>query len=238
MAKQPGMVSTHAVTIRPAMPQRTAESRRVAPTPRIAPEMACVVEIGMPSRVAISITVPADVSAANPCTGVSFVMRTPMVLMIRQPPVAVPMPMETAQMTFTQSGMKKSLPVGTTPYAASASAITPIVFCPSLPPWLNAMYALERTCARPKNRCTPPHDEFRRIQYTLSITRYPKRKARAGEYTMPKLVLPRPSRSTTPSPWTATDAPMIEKMSAWLDELGRPNHHVTRSQTIAEMRAA
>src|SRR5437773_1000491 len=75
------------------------------PTPRIAPEMACVVEIGMPKRVAISITVPAVVSAAKPCTGVSLVMRTPIVLMIRQPPVAVPMPIATAQMTFTQSGM-------------------------------------------------------------------------------------------------------------------------------------
>ena len=82
MTKQPGIVSTHAVTMRPAMPQRTAERRRVAPTPRIAPEIACVVEIGMPRRVAISMTVPAVVSAAKPCTGVSFVMRTPIVLTV------------------------------------------------------------------------------------------------------------------------------------------------------------
>ena len=46
-------MSTQAVTIRLAMPQRTAERRRVDPTPRIAPEMACVVDIGMPNRVAI-----------------------------------------------------------------------------------------------------------------------------------------------------------------------------------------
>jgi hypothetical protein len=59
-------VSTQAETIRPAMPQRTAESRRVEPTPRIAPEIACVVEIGIPKRVAISMTVPAVVSAAKP----------------------------------------------------------------------------------------------------------------------------------------------------------------------------
>ena len=30
----------------------------------------------------------------------------------------------------------------------------PIVFWPSFPPWLNAMYALERICARPKKRFT------------------------------------------------------------------------------------
>ena len=40
----------------------------------------------------------------------------------------------------------------------------PIVFCPSFPPWLKAMYALERICALPKKRCTQPNDVFRRIQ--------------------------------------------------------------------------
>jgi hypothetical protein len=53
MTKQPGIVNTHALTIRPAMPHRTAERRRVEPTPRIAPEIAWVVEMGMPKRVAI-----------------------------------------------------------------------------------------------------------------------------------------------------------------------------------------
>ena len=36
MAMQTGRVSTQAMTILPAMPQRTAESRFVAPTPRMA----------------------------------------------------------------------------------------------------------------------------------------------------------------------------------------------------------
>jgi hypothetical protein len=38
-----GMVSTHAHTIWPATPQRTADRRRTAPTPTIAPVIACVV---------------------------------------------------------------------------------------------------------------------------------------------------------------------------------------------------
>src|SRR5581483_8411353 len=41
-----GIVSTHAVTMFPATPQRTAERRFVAPTPMTAPETTCVVESG------------------------------------------------------------------------------------------------------------------------------------------------------------------------------------------------
>ncbi len=43
-----GIVSTHAHTILPTMPQRTAESRLVAPTPRMEVEITCVVETGIP----------------------------------------------------------------------------------------------------------------------------------------------------------------------------------------------
>ena len=49
MTAEAGIVSTHAQTIRPAMPQRTADSRRVEPTPTIAPVMVCVVLTGTPS---------------------------------------------------------------------------------------------------------------------------------------------------------------------------------------------
>ena len=41
-----GKVSTQAVTIEPATPQRTAEKRLVAPAPMIAEVMVWVVEIG------------------------------------------------------------------------------------------------------------------------------------------------------------------------------------------------
>src|SRR2546425_2814909 len=40
------IVSSHAHTIRPATPQRTADSRCEAPTPAIAPVMVCVVLTG------------------------------------------------------------------------------------------------------------------------------------------------------------------------------------------------
>ena len=44
--KAAGIVKTHAQTIWPATPQRTADSRRVAPTPTMAPVIACVVLTG------------------------------------------------------------------------------------------------------------------------------------------------------------------------------------------------
>jgi hypothetical protein len=42
----------HAQTIRPAIPQRTADSRLVEPAPTMAPVMVWVVETGMPRKVA------------------------------------------------------------------------------------------------------------------------------------------------------------------------------------------
>ena len=84
------MVRTHAQTMRPASPQRTAERRCVAPTPTIAPVMVCVVLTGMPKRVAKRMLSAPPVSAQNPPTGRSFVMRDPMVCTMRQPPNSVP----------------------------------------------------------------------------------------------------------------------------------------------------
>ena len=61
-----GMVMTHAQTMRPANPQRTADKRLVAPTPTMAPVMVCVVLTGIPANaVPINIAAPA-LSAQNP----------------------------------------------------------------------------------------------------------------------------------------------------------------------------
>src|SRR5205809_888610 len=84
------MVATHAHTIRPATPQRTADSRLVAPTPTIAPVIVWVVDTGMPRKVARYSEEAAAVSAENPPIGLSAVIRCPSVLTIRQPPDSVP----------------------------------------------------------------------------------------------------------------------------------------------------
>src|SRR6185503_17322579 len=85
-----GIVTIHAHTILPANPQRTADKRCVAPTPTIAPVIVCVVLTGMPKCVAIVIASAPPVSAQNPPTGRSFVIRVPIVFTMRHPPNKVP----------------------------------------------------------------------------------------------------------------------------------------------------
>src|SRR5712691_4147503 len=79
MANAAGIVSTHAQTICPATPHRTAESRLVDPTPTIEPVIACVVLTPTPRYVAVKTAMAAPVSAANPLTGCSLVIFDPIV---------------------------------------------------------------------------------------------------------------------------------------------------------------
>src|SRR5438105_8069686 len=55
---------------------------------------------------------------------------------------------------------------------------------------------------------------------------------------MPKTVFCRPTPTMTSVPWTETAAPMMPKMSAWLDEVGSAATNVMRSHTIAATSAA
>ena len=90
-----GMVSSHAHTMRRAIPQRMVDSLVVAPTPMMEPVMVCVVDTGMPLCVAMKSVAAPAVSAQNPPTGLSLVIFIPIVLTIRQPPSAVPMAIAT-----------------------------------------------------------------------------------------------------------------------------------------------
>src|SRR6266542_3657073 len=63
------MVRIQAQTIRPATPHLTAEMRRVAPTPMIAPVMVCVVDTGMPRRVARKSVIAPEVAAGDEQAG-------------------------------------------------------------------------------------------------------------------------------------------------------------------------
>src|SRR3954464_10887779 len=93
MKAEHGMVSTHAQTMFPPSPQRTAETDCVEPTPTIDPVMVCVVDTGMPRAVARNSVIDPESSAQKPPTGRIFVMRCPIVLTMRQPPNMVPRPM-------------------------------------------------------------------------------------------------------------------------------------------------
>ena len=144
-----GRVSTQAVTSWPATVQRTAERRLVEPTPKMQAEMVCVVLTGAPSTDAPEMTRAADVSAAKPCTGSSLKILWPIVLMIFQPPSAVPIAMASAQTHLTQKG---TAIVSILLKMKRASVITPMVFWASLRPWLVAMKAAETICSLVKAR--------------------------------------------------------------------------------------
>ena len=109
MAMQAGQVRTQAATTSPAIPQRTAESRRVEPTPMIAEPMTWVVLNGKPNREAPSMIIAAEVSAAKPCIGSSLVIRTPSVLMMRHPPNRVEIPIVVPESRMTQRGTANSV---------------------------------------------------------------------------------------------------------------------------------
>src|SRR4051795_11024671 len=81
-----GRVSTHATTMLPATPQRTADSRLAAPEPITAPEMVWVVESGKPTCEAARITAAPAPWAAKPWAESILWIRLPIVRMIRQPP--------------------------------------------------------------------------------------------------------------------------------------------------------
>src|SRR6266700_6613984 len=84
MSADPGIVNTHAQTIRRAKPHLTAWTRRTDPTPTIAPVMVCVVLTGIPPWTAMNRDIAPAVSAAKPATGVSLVKRAPIVCTILQ----------------------------------------------------------------------------------------------------------------------------------------------------------
>src|SRR6266850_4831480 len=104
------MVNIQAQTMRSTTVHLMALSRRAAPTPMIAAEILCVVETGMPRWVAARITVAELVSAAKPLIGWSFTILWPSVLMMRQPPTAVPAAITNAQVTFIQRAIFGSPP--------------------------------------------------------------------------------------------------------------------------------
>src|SRR5882762_11955367 len=100
-----GIVATHAHTILPATPHRTAEKRCTAPTPVIAPVIVCVVLTGIPKYDDTNSVIAPAVSAQKPPNGVSFVIRWPIVFTMRQPPAIVPSPIAACAERITHTGI-------------------------------------------------------------------------------------------------------------------------------------
>src|SRR5271165_4157593 len=112
MAAETGMVKIHAQTMRSTTLHLMALNRFAQPTPMMEAEILCVVETGMPSHVARAMTVAELVSAAKPLMGCSFTILWPSVLMMRQPPTAVPDAIVNAQDTLIHTAISIGLGAG------------------------------------------------------------------------------------------------------------------------------
>src|SRR5580698_8052274 len=103
------MVNTHAQTMRSTTVHLIALKRLAQQTPMMEAAMLCVVETGMPKMEATAMTVAELASAAKPLMGCSFTILWPRVLMMRQPPTAVPAAMVRAQVTLIQSAISSDV---------------------------------------------------------------------------------------------------------------------------------
>src|SRR3546814_748723 len=77
------------------------------PTPMIAVEMLWVVDTGMPKCAAVTRIVAEADSAAKPSIGCSLTILWPSVLMIRQPPAAVPAAITSAQVVMIHGSIDR-----------------------------------------------------------------------------------------------------------------------------------
>src|SRR6266545_6224194 len=200
-----GIVSTHAQTMRCAMPQRTAESLWTAPTPTIAPVIVCVVDTGMPSPVAANSVIAPPVSAQKPPTGFNLVILMPIVFTIRQPPASVPSAIAAWQAITTQNGTWNVGP--DIPAANSSIAMMPIVFCASLPPWPRLYSDADTSCSRRNQRSTRWGVVRNNIQATVVISSMPSRKPNNGLATIATLIVKNPGPTSVWMPPFATAAP-------------------------------
>ncbi len=139
-----GMVMNHAITISFATLHRTAETRCPAPAPMMLDETTCVVDTGPPTSAAVEDDAMAEaVCEQKACTDRNRQIFDPMVLMIRQPPVAHPAAIAPAQPATTQKGISNE---GKIPRMTRVMAMTPIDFWASFAPWLRARQMEETIC--------------------------------------------------------------------------------------------
>ena len=187
-----GSVRTHAMTMLPATPQRTAERRFEAPTPMMQALMQWVVETGTPRWLAPRMTRAPAASAAKPWMGEMWMIFDPMVLMIFWPPAMVPSAIAEAHTRTTHMGTASpfgAAQCGSTwpdfEYDSSASVMTPIDFCASFEPCANAMSAAETSWSLRDVRFTAETRAFKKwtIHRTPIITKNATMKPSVGETT-------------------------------------------------------
>src|SRR5258705_7317740 len=190
----------------------------------MAPVMVWVVETGTPSKVAMNRVAAPPVSAQNPCIGVSLVIRRPMVRTIRQPPIRVPSPIAAWHDSTTQNGTSKRSP--RYPCEYSSTAMMPMVFCASLPPWPSEYSEAETNCRMRKARSTANGVERTEAHDTIATSTIASKKPTSGDSTMANNVLDRPLQTAADIPALAIPAPTSPPIKACALDDGIPSPHV------------
>src|SRR3954452_780313 len=226
---------TQAYTIELATFQRTAETRRAAPTPTMAPVMVWVVDTGTPRKVAANSVAAPPVSAQNPCIGVSLVIRNPMVRTMRLPPIRLPTAIAAWHDSTTQNGTEKCSPRWPCEY--NSTAMMPMVFCASLPPWPSEYSDAEANCRMRNARSTANGVERIDSQETIATSTSASRKPTTGDSTIATSVLVSPLHTTADRPAFANPAPTSPPISACELLEGMPSPQVIRFQTMAPISA-
>ena len=186
-----------------------------------------------------------------------------MVLMMRQPPAAVPAPMTSRSTTFTQvrivncGSVQNCEPAGqvvegcrTLVAVNRVRAMMPMVFWASFVPWQKLIQAALTIWTLPNTRLSWAGGHLRKSRISRPMTRKPIRAPQTGETNIGSTTLGSSPvilcvtgfitdhLMTCQSPCAAARvAPHRPPIRAWLELEGSPNHQVSRFQTIAASRA-
>src|SRR5882724_8373412 len=168
--------------------------------------------------------------------GVRRVIRKPMVRTIRQPPISVPSAIAVWHASTTQNGISKwSL---RWPCEYSSTAMMPMVFCASLPPWPSEYSDAETNCRMRKARSTVNGVERTDAHETIATSTIASKNPTSGDSTIASSVFDSPLQTATEIPPLAIPPPTNPPIRACELDDGIPNPHVIRFQTMAPISAA
>src|SRR4051812_49729434 len=106
----------------------------------------------------------------------------------------------------------------------------PMVFCASLVPWPSEYSAADTSCSTRNVLSTRRGSDRRNDHDRATMRKSASTNPITGATTMKISVLVQPLAMIAEKPALATAAPAYPPMSACEDEVGRPSHHVTKSQ--------
>src|SRR5215204_713875 len=223
---------------------KSSPLRVCSPTvdPVTAEERTWVVETGAPTRLPTRMIRAAESWEEKPWTGVipTWLIFSPTVRMIRQPPTVVPSPMAAAAVTTTQKGTPADLERPNS--AMRTSVITPIVFCPSLEPCEKEMAAPEKIVIHLRSLGWAtgflPAALGPASSSVARVTTQARRTPSTGEIRRESMILVSAPHWTPEIQSAASPAPTRLPTRVWELDTGSPQNQVPRFHTSPAIRAA